>query len=190
MVENLREKKGAPVAGARDAGRAPMRRGVAAVAEVPPLPGIQPQYPDLDVDFPIGQVGRKRVSVLGPATRVAGDLVADENVEIEGLVEGCVRAQRSRVTVGSEGLVRSRIEARSVRVRGTIRGNVSAEDWVEVEAGGVIRGDVCAPRIILHDGAIVTGRLDMTEAVAAKRASGRFDPLVLPPRPRMRKVPR
>lgn len=158
--------------------------------EIPPIPGIQPQYPDLDVNFSIEQVVRKRASVLGAASKVAGDLVADESVEIQGYVEGCVRARRSRVTVGREGLVQSRIEARTVRVRGTIRGNVSAEDWVEVKSGGVIRGDVRAPRIILHDGAIVTGRLDMTSAVAARQASGRFDPLVVPPRPRMRKVPR
>lgn len=170
------------------AGAGPSAR--TAAAEVPPISGIQPQYADIDVNFSLGQVARKRASMLGPASKVAGDLVADENVEIQGLVEGCVRARRSRVTVGSEGFVQSRVEARSVRVRGTIRGNVSAEDWIEVKAGGVIRGDVRAPRIILHDGAIVTGRLDMTGAVAARRASGPIDPLVVPPRPRMRKVPR
>ncbi|MBY0399011.1 polymer-forming cytoskeletal protein [Myxococcota bacterium] len=172
------------------AGQAPRSAGPAADAEIPPLAGIQPLYPDLDVDFSIDRIARKRSCILGPASKVAGDLVADENVEVQGLVEGCVRARRSRVTVCSEGLVQSRIEARSVRVRGTIRGNVTAEDWVEVKAGGVIRGDVCAPRIILHDGAIVTGRLDMSGALASRRTSERFDPLVVPPRPRMRKVPR
>ncbi|MFO0689082.1 MAG: polymer-forming cytoskeletal protein [Myxococcota bacterium] len=161
-----------------------------AAAEVPPISGIQPQYPDIDVDFSLGQVARKRTCLLGAASKIAGDLVADENVEIQGYVEGSVRARRVRVTVGSEGFVQSKIEARSVRVRGTIRGSVSAEDWIEVKAGGVIRGDVRAPRIILHDGAIVTGRLDMTGAAAARRAAGPVDPLVVPPRPRMRKVPR
>jgi len=151
--------------------------------------GIQPRYPDIDVDFSIAEVARKIASVLGAASKVAGDLVADENLEVQGLVEGCVRARRSRVTVGREGLVQSKIEARSVRVVGTVRGNVRAEDWVEVKPGGVIRGDVKAPRIVLHDGAIVTGRLDMSGAAAARRASEQFDPLVVPPRPRMRKVP-
>ena len=149
----------------------------------------KPLYPEIDVDFSLGEVARKRASILGPASKVAGDLVADENLEIPGLVEGCVRARRSRVTVARDGLIQSRIEARSVRVVGTVRGNVSAEDWVEVKAGGVIRGDVRAPRVILHDGAIVTGRLDMSGA-AVRRTSAHFDPLVIPPRPRMRKVAR
>ena len=149
----------------------------------------KPLYPEIDVDFSLGKVARKLASVLGPASKVAGDLVADENLEIQGLVEGSVRARRSRVTVAREGLVQSRIEARSVRVQGTVRGNVSAEDWVEVKAGGVIRGDVRAPRVILHDGAIVTGRLDMSGA-AIRRTATHFDPLVIPPRPRMRKVAR
>jgi cytoskeletal protein CcmA (bactofilin family) len=149
----------------------------------------RPLYPEIDVEFSLGEVARKLASVLGPASKIAGDLVADENVEIRGLVEGSVRARCSRVTIGAEGLVQSRIDARSVRIRGTVRGNVTAEDWVEVKPGGVIRGDVRAPRVILHDGAVVTGRLDMTSA-AVRRAAGHFDPLVIPPRPRMRKVGR
>ena len=147
----------------------------------------EPLYSEIDVNFSLGEVARKQASVLGAASKVAGDLVADENIEIEGLVEGCVRARRSRVTVGRDGFVQAQIEARSVRVKGSVRGNVSAEDWVEVKPGGVIRGDVCAPRIVLHDGAIVTGRLDMSTA-AVRRHSPRFDPLVIPPRPGMRKV--
>lgn len=149
----------------------------------------RPLYPEIDVEFSLGEVARKLASVLGPASKIAGDLVADENVEILGLVEGCVRARRARVTIGAEGLVQSRIDARSVRIRGTVRGNVTAEDWVEVKPGGVIRGDVRAPRVILHDGAVVTGRLDMTSA-AVRRTNGHFDPLVIPPRPRMRKIGR
>lgn len=152
-------------------------------------PSAKPLYPEIDVDFSLGEVARKRASVLGPASKVAGDLVADESVEIQGLVEGCVRARRSRVTVAREGLVQSRIEARSVRVLGSVRGNVSAEDWVEVKAGGMIRGDVRAPRVILHDGAIVTGRLDMSGA-SIRRTATHFDPLVIQRRPRMRKVAR
>lgn len=147
----------------------------------------RPLYPEIDVEFSLGEVARKLASVLGPASKIAGDLVADENVEIQGLVEGSVRARCSRVTIGAEGLVQSRIDARTVRIRGTVRGNVTAEDWVEVKPGGVIRGDVRAPRVILHDGAVVTGHLDMTSA-AVRRAAGHFDPLVIPPRPRMRKV--
>ncbi len=152
-----------------------------------PRAGAQPLYPEIDVEFSLGEVARKLASVLGPASKIAGDLVADENVEIQGLVEGRVRALRSRVTIGEEGLVRSRIDARSVRIRGTVRGNVTAEDWVEVKPGGVICGDVRAPRVILHDGATVTGRLQMPSA-AVRRSAGHFDPLVIPPRPRMRKI--
>lgn len=146
-----------------------------------------PQYAEIDVNFSIAGVARKQPSILGPASKVAGDFVADENLEIKGLVEGCVRAKNSRVTVRREGLVQSQIVARSVRVEGTVRGNVSAEDWVEVKRGGVIRGDVHAPRVVLHDGAIVTGRISMSPAAVRRRAA-RFDPLVIPPRPGMRKV--
>ena len=149
----------------------------------------RPLYPEIDVEFSLGEVARRRACVLGPASKITGEHLVDENVEIQGLVEGGVRARRARVTIAEEGLVHARIDARSVRIRGTVRGDVTAEDWIEVKAGGVIRGDVRAPRVILHDGAVVTGRVDMTSA-AVRRAAGHFDPLVIPPRPRMRKVRR
>jgi cytoskeletal protein CcmA (bactofilin family) len=152
-------------------------------------PGVL-RYPEIDVDFSLGEIARRRASVLGAASKVAGDLVADENLMIEGFVAGGVRARRSRVTLAREGLVQGRIEARSVRILGTVRGDVVSEDWVEVKPGGVIHGDVRAPRVILHDGALVTGRLEMETAEASRRSTGHFDPLVVPPRPGMRKVER
>lgn len=172
-------------------------RGAASVAahaqarseSAPARPGPL-RYPEIDVEFSLGEIARRRASVLGAASKVAGDLVADENLVIEGFVAGAARARRSRVTLASEGLVQGRIEARCVRILGTVRGDVVAEDWIEIKPGGVVHGDVRAPRVILHDGALVTGRLEMASAAVARRAAGRFDPLVVPPRPGMRKVER
>ncbi|MEZ4331334.1 MAG: polymer-forming cytoskeletal protein [Myxococcota bacterium] len=169
---------------------APLR---ASPAATPPSPGasdavpIGGAEPFIDPQFSLGRIAKRPRSRVGAATKFDGELLADEDVEIQGLVEGRVCARRSRVTVGREGFVKSKIEARAVRISGTVRGSVTAEDWVEIKPGAFVRGDVHAPRVILHDGAIVTGLLDMA-AGRERRRSARFDPLVVRPRPGMRKV--
>lgn len=169
---------------------APPRATPSAASDATPAPastGPDGAEPFIDPQFSVGRVVKPQRSWVGTATRFEGELVADEDVEIQGLVEGRVCARRSRVTVGREGFVKSKIEARAVRISGTVRGSVTAEDWVEIKPGAFVRGDVRAPRVILHDGAIVTGRLDMA-AGRERCRSPRFDPLVVPPRPGMRKV--
>lgn len=176
----------------RSATPAPRTTPIGVPSAAPPAPEHAASAQDggepfIDPQFSVGLVVRRKRSRVGTATKFEGELVADEDVEIEGLVEGRVCARRSRVTVGREGFVKSKIEARAVRISGTVRGSVTAEDWVEIKPGAFVRGDVRAPRVILHDGAIVAGRLDMGGG-RDRRLSPRFDPLVVLPRPGMRKV--
>jgi cytoskeletal protein CcmA (bactofilin family) len=102
------------------------------------------------------------MTLIGHATTITGNIVAEEDLEIQGTIEGSVRLAKHRVVVGSDGIVKATVEADSVLVIGKITGNVVATELVEVNAGGVIEGDVKAPRVIMKDGAIVIGALDMS----------------------------
>ncbi len=111
------------------------------------------EFPKLEVD---------PMTLIGHATTITGNIVAEEDLEIQGTIEGSVRLAKHRVVVGSDGIVKATVEADSVLVIGKITGNVVATELVEVNAGGVIEGDVKAPRVIMKDGAIVIGALDMS----------------------------
>ncbi len=111
---------------------------------------------DLEVD-PMAHIGR--------STTITGDIDSDEDLEVQGTVEGAVRLASHLVTVGDEGLVKGRVAARAVVVAGRIEGDVAASERVEVRSGGFIGGNVEAPRVILQDGAIVIGGLDMSAAL-------------------------
>lgn len=123
---------------------------------VAPLFQDQPATPALEVD-PMAQIGR--------ATTITGNIVAEEDLEIHGTVEGSVRLADHTVTVGEEGHVKASLDARTVLVQGRVTGDVVASDLVELRAGGVIGGDVKAPRVIMHDGAILVGALDMSASL-------------------------
>ena len=122
------------------------------------------ESPSLEVD-PMAHIGH--------ATTITGNIVAEEDLEIHGTIEGSVRLVDHCVTIGGDGVVKATVEAHTVVVFGKITGDVSATERVEIHAGGIIGGDVRAPRVIMHDGAIVVGGLDMSAALpSAAKASG------------------
>jgi cytoskeletal protein CcmA (bactofilin family) len=112
--------------------------------------------PELEVDT---------MAHIGRTTIITGNVVAEEDLEIQGTIEGSIRLANHQVSVGIDGHVKASVDAHTVHVTGRITGDVVASELVEVEAGGIIGGDVKAPRIIMHDGAIVVGGLDMSAAL-------------------------
>lgn len=114
------------------------------------------ETPELEIDS---------MAHIGRSTTINGDIVADEDLEIDGTVEGTVTLTTHRLTIGEEGVVKARVQAASVVVSGRIEGDVSSPGMIEVKSGGFIGGNVKSPRVILHDGAIVIGGLDMSAAL-------------------------
>lgn len=143
-----------PLGGAHSSRAVPPKASRAETgASAEPLFSDNPALPALEVD-PMAHIGR--------STTITGDIVAEEDLEIQGTVEGSVRLTDHQVTIGNEGHVKASVEANIVSVYGRITGNVIAAELVEIDKGGIVGGDIKAPRIIMHDGAVVVGGLDMS----------------------------
>jgi cytoskeletal protein CcmA (bactofilin family) len=104
-------------------------------------------------------------STLGATLRFKGDLVADEDLVIQGQVEGSILHTRS-VTIGAQGRVSGDTRARRIVVEGTIDGDLYAIENVTIRSGATVRGDVFAPRVAVDEGARLSGRIDMDKAPA------------------------
>lgn len=102
-------------------------------------------------------------STLGATLRFKGDLVADEDLVIQGQVEGSILHTRS-LTIGAQGRVLGDIRARRIVVEVSVDGNLYALESVSLRAGAVVRGDVFAAAIGVDNGARLTGRIDMDNA--------------------------
>ena len=102
-------------------------------------------------------------STLGATLRFKGDLVADEDLVIQGQVEGSILHTRS-LTIGAQGRVLGDIRARRIVVEGSVDGNLYALESVNLRSGAVVRGDVFAAAIAVDNGARLTGRIDMDNA--------------------------
>lgn len=104
---------------------------------------------------------RGDLSVLGPTVHFKGELSADEDLMIQGHVEGSIHHSASHLTVGAKGKVKADVHANHIVVQGEVVGDLFANEAVIIEASARVRGNVFAPRVALHEGAKFKGSIDM-----------------------------
>ena len=100
-------------------------------------------------------------ATIGPSIIIKGDLSGDEDLIIEGRVEGKVDLKQHNVTVGRSGRVKADIVGKVVTVEGEVDGNVFALEQAILRQAGAIRGNITAPRVMLEDGSRFKGSIDM-----------------------------
>jgi cytoskeletal protein CcmA (bactofilin family) len=104
---------------------------------------------------------RSNLSVIGPTLKFKGDLVAEEDLLIQGSVKGTINHRAKSLTIGTHGNVTANIVAQNVIVQGTIQGEIRATESVVVEPSAHVVGDIYAPRVGLKEGAKFKGSIDM-----------------------------
>ncbi len=102
-----------------------------------------------------------RTAVIGPRIKINGDIAGEENLVIEGHVDGSVHLAQYRVDIGQSGTVKANIEAKVVKVDGSVQGDIVASEMATISRTGNVRGNIKAPRMTLEDGAKFKGSIDM-----------------------------
>ncbi len=115
--------------------------------------------------------GGGSVANIGKSIAIKGDLTGNEDLVVEGKVEGKIALPDNELTVGNNGDVSADVHAKSVVVIGKVSGNVSATEKIEVQASGSVDGDVRAPRLIIQEGAVLNGSVEMTKGSAPAKSS-------------------
>jgi cytoskeletal protein CcmA (bactofilin family) len=104
---------------------------------------------------------KPKVASIGKSLQVRGELSGNEDLAIEGRVEGKIALRGFIVTIGQTGEVSAEIQAKSVVVVGLVEGDINADERVEVAATGTVVGNIRAPRVVLLDGSRFKGSIDM-----------------------------
>ncbi len=108
-------------------------------------------------------VRSRNVSVIGPTLVIKGELSADEDLIIEGKIEGTIAHHKKHLTVGKQGRVKADIHASSVIIEGRLVGDIHSEGVVSLANGADVRGNIFCGRIVMEDGARFAGKIDMGE---------------------------
>lgn len=101
-------------------------------------------------------------TLIGPETRIAGEIRGDEDIVVQGRIDGRL-AIGGTLSVEDGAILQADVEARTVVVSGVIVGNVAASEIIRLTSKARVVGDVTAPRVVIEAGAAYKGRLEMGE---------------------------
>ena len=139
--------------------------------------------------------GHPGESIIAPDLQIEGDLVSTGVIRIGGKVKGNLRVD-GQVIVANGGLVEGNIHASESVVAGEVQGSIDGER-IELDATAIVWGNLTSPKLMVHEGGVVMGRLRVGKSAAAQR-DDRSEPLQLRPvrarppskRPRLEASPR
>jgi cytoskeletal protein CcmA (bactofilin family) len=123
-----------------------------------------------DAMRPIGASADRATARLGSSLHVKGEISGNEDLLIDGSVEGLIQLDERKLTVGATAKVTADIIAREVVVYGTVKGNLRAKDRIEIKKDGSVNGDLTTARIMIEDGAYFKGSIEIDKT--AEKDSG------------------
>ncbi len=122
----------------------------------PITPAIQPVQRTVEPAAP------PRVSAsIGKAVTIKGEIYSEEDLFIDGKVEGVLELKDHKLTVGPNGRADTNITAREVVVQGVVHGNIDAQQKITIRKDGNVVGNIKTTGIIIEDDAYFKGSIDI-----------------------------
>jgi len=113
------------------------------------------------VPTPAGSTAR-----VGASLHIKGEISGNEDLQVDGNVEGSIQLEGRKLTVGASGRVTADVVAREVVVYGSSKGNLCAGDRIEIKKDGLVVGELRTARIIIEDGAHFKGSIEIDRKVS------------------------
>lgn len=128
----------------------------------PVVPGYTPANPMIRTS-PATETRRDPTpaAVIGPKITIRGDLSGEEDLLIQGNVEGSIDLTGFHLTVGKEGVVKANLLAKSITIEGSVDGDLIGQERILIKASSNVKGNLVAERVTLEDGSKFRGSIDM-----------------------------
>ena len=117
-----------------------------------------------DAMRPLGSTPSGTTARLGASLHIKGEISGNEDLHIDGTVEGLVQLEDRKLTVGASAKLTADVVAREVVVYGSVKGNLRARDRIEIKKDGSVVGDLTTARIMIEDGAYFKGSIEIDKA--------------------------
>lgn len=114
--------------------------------------------------------GIRSTAQIGKSLHMKGEITGSEDLLIDGEVEGTIVLEDNSLTIGPNGNVQANVKAKSIVVLGHLTGNVRCSERVEIRKTGLLEGDLSTARIVIEDGAVFRGSIDIVKAVEPERS--------------------
>jgi cytoskeletal protein CcmA (bactofilin family) len=125
-----------------------------------------------DAMRPLSTTSSGSIARLGASLRVKGEISGNEDLHIDGSVEGQIQLGDRKLTAGPSAKLTGDVVAREVVVYGSVKGNVHARDRIEIKKDGSVVGDLTTARILIEDGAYFKGSIEIDRAASDNATDG------------------
>ena len=111
------------------------------------------------------------MTTIGPSLLITGDLTSQEDVTIHGRVNGHVRMREGSLVVAPKAHVEGDVHGARITIHGTLVGNVTSTERIELTPTADVRGTLSGPTIVVQDNALFKGRIEMHRAGTAAQVA-------------------
>ena len=123
-----------------------------------------------DAMRPLSSTPSGSTARLGASLHVKGEISGNEDLHVDGSVEGLIQLEDRKLTVGASAKLTADVVAREVIIYGNVKGNLAARDRIEIKNEGSMVGDLSTARIIIEDGANLKGSIEIVNRDKASQA--------------------
>lgn len=120
-----------------------------------------------DAMRPLSSTPSGTTARLGASLHVKGEISGNEDLHVDGSVEGLIQLEDRKLTVGASAKLTADVVAREVVVYGAVKGNLRARDRIEIKKDGSVVGDLTTARIMIEDGAYFKGSIEIDRTGSA-----------------------
>jgi cytoskeletal protein CcmA (bactofilin family) len=127
-----------------------------------------------DAMRPAEPTSERAPSRLGSSLHLKGEISGNEDLDIDGTVEGLVHIDERKLTIGATARLTADIIAGEVIVYGIVKGNVRGKSKIEIRKDGSVNGDLTTAHIIIEDGANFKGSIEIEKGVEKEGDKNEF----------------
>lgn len=102
--------------------------------------------------------------------QITGTIKSNGPIRIDGKLEGDLVCAADAV-IGRSAVIKGSLQVNSVVIEGTIQGNITAKDKIEMKSTAKVSGDISAKRLAVEDGVTFVGKSEVNPTGAAPVAA-------------------
>jgi cytoskeletal protein CcmA (bactofilin family) len=122
-------------------------------------------------------------TAIGKSVVVRGQLSGNEDLYLDGDLEGTITLTENRLTLGPNARVVADLHVRDLVMLGNLKGNVRASGRIELRQSAVLTGDIVASRLSIEDSAVIKGHVELITAPTPAAAPAASAAPATPPAP-------
>jgi len=100
-------------------------------------------------------------NVISRETKIVGNINAQGNIRIEGVLEGAVHS-KSKIILGDSAIIKGNLHSEDAEISGSIDGDVFCSGLLILKKTAIVKGNITTPKIVIENGAVFNGKCQMS----------------------------